>query len=116
LRCEGVAIDHESEEVWLSYCGDTGPGVWELAPRLAESRLLMIECTFLGEAVRQHGSAYKHLHFDDLVDHEADLAAHEAIVLHHLSRRHSRNELRREVETRLPRLAPRIHLLGERTT
>ncbi len=89
LRCEGVAIDDESEEIWLSYCGDTGPGVWELAPRLAESRLLMIECTFLGEAVRQHGSAYKHLHFDDLVDHEADLAAHEAIVLHHLSRRHS---------------------------
>ena len=116
LRAEGVAIDRESEEVWLSYCGDTGPGVWQLAPRLAESRLLMIECTFLGEAVRQHGSAYKHLHFDDLVDHEAELAAHEAIVLHHLSRRHSPAELRREVETRLPRLAPRIHLLGERAT
>jgi ribonuclease Z len=113
LRSESVEIESECEEVWLSYCGDTGPEVWNLAPRLAESRLLMIECTFLGEAVRQHGSAYKHLHFDDLVEHEAELAAHEAILLHHLSRRHSMGELRREVEKRLPLLAPRVHLLGE---
>ena len=113
LRSGRVEIDDESEEIWLSYCGDTGPDVWRLAPRIAESRLLMIECTFLGDQVRQHGSAYKHLHFDDLVEHEADLERHEAIVLHHLSRRHSIGELRREVEARLPRLASRVHLLGE---
>ncbi len=94
LRADRVAIEGDSEELWLSYCGDTGPEVWRLAPRLPQSRLLIIECTFLGDEVRQHGSAYKHLHFDDLVEHEADLAAHEAIVLHHLSRRHSTAELR----------------------
>ncbi len=113
LRAAGVEIDCGCEEIWLSYCGDTGPGVWRLAPRLPESRILMIECTFLGDEVRQHGTAYKHLHFDDLVDHQAKLERHEAIVLHHLSRRHSIAELRREVEARLPRLAPRVHLLGE---
>lgn len=113
LRSRWVEIDHESEEIWLSYCGDTGPGIWKLAPRLPESRLLMIECTFLGDEVRQHGSAYKHLHFDDLVEHESHLERHEAIILHHLSRRHSIALLRREVETKLPRLASRVHLLGE---
>ncbi len=113
LRAERVEIDRECEEVWLSYCGDTGPDVWRLAPRLAQSRLLMIECTFLGEEVRQHGSVYKHLHFDDLVEHEGELTGHEAIVLHHLSRRHTLGALRRELETRLPRLAARVHLLGE---
>ena len=113
LRAGRVEIDDVAEDVWLSYCGDTGPGVFGLAPRLRASRLLMIECTFLGDEVRQHGSAYKHLHFDDLVDHEVELQGHEAIVLHHLSRRHSIDELRREVEARLPGLAPRIHLLGE---
>jgi len=113
LRAERVAIDTELEEIWLSYCGDTGPGVWRLAPRLASSRLLMIECTFVGAEVRPHGSAYKHLHFEDLVEHEAELARHEAIVLHHLSRRHSLGALRREVDARLPRLASRVHLLGE---
>ena len=112
LRAEKVEIDRECEELWLSYCGDTGPEVWRLSPRLVESRLLLIECTFLGDEVRQHGSTYKHLHFDDLVEHEADLAGHEAIVLHHLSRRHSLGALRREVNARLPRLAARVHLLG----
>lgn len=113
LRAERVEIERESEEIWLSYCGDTGPEVWRLAPRLAESRLLMIECTFLGEEVRQHGSVYKHLHFDDLVEHEKEMSGHEAIVLHHLSRRHTLGALRREVDARLPRLAGRVHLLGE---
>ncbi len=113
LRSEGIEIDDVCEEVWLSYCGDTGPGVFQLAPRLPESRLLMIECTFLGDAVRQHGSAYKHLHFDDLVEHASLLSRHEAIVLHHLSRRHSIGELRQQVEARLPHLASRVHLLGE---
>jgi ribonuclease Z len=113
LRTQRVELDDLREEVWLSYCGDTGPEVWRLAPRLPESRLLMIECTFLGDAVRQHGSAYKHLHFDDLVEHAADLERHEAIVLHHLSRRHTIAELRQALESRLPQLAPRVHLLGE---
>lgn len=113
LRSRKVQIDQECEEIWLSYCGDTGPGVWELSPRISDSRLLMIECTFLGDAVRQHGSAYKHLHFEDLVEHETSLERHEAIILHHLSRRHSIGELRREVEARLPALASRVHLLGE---
>jgi len=113
LRAERVEIELESEEIWLSYCGDTGPEIWRLAPRLAASRLLMIECTFLGEEARQHGGVYKHLHFDDLVEHEEKLARHEAIVLHHLSRRYTLGALRREVETRLPRLAARVHLLGE---
>ncbi|MBP7588799.1 MAG: hypothetical protein KBA72_12675 [Thermoanaerobaculia bacterium] len=113
LRAEGVALDDVCEEVWLSYCGDTGPAVWGLAPRLSSSRVLMIECTFLGDEVRQHGSAYKHLHFDDLVEHAADLERHEAVVLHHLSRRHTVDGLRRLVEERLPALAARVHLFGE---
>jgi len=113
LRAQRVELDDLREEVWLSYCGDTGPEVWRLAPRLPESRLLMIECTFLGDAVRQHGSAYKHLHFDDLVEHASQLERHEAIVLHHLSRRHSIAELRQAVDSQLPQLARRVHLLGE---
>ena len=113
LRSRRVEIEESSEEVVLSYCGDTGPRVFDLAPRLGESRLLMIECTFLGEAVRQHGAAYKHLHFDDLVEHADRLERHEAILLHHLSRRHTRGALRRAIEERLPHLAARIHLLGE---
>lgn len=113
LRERGVEVQHEIEELVLSYCGDTGAGVWALAPRLPESRLLMIECTFVGESQRGKAATYGHLHLDDLVAHRERLAGHEAILLHHLSRRHSAAELRRAVERLLPELAPRIFIWGE---
>lgn len=113
LRASGVAIEDESEEVWLSYCGDTGAGVFASAPRLAASRVLMIECTFLGEAMRRRGAEYGHLHVEELAAAAPGLAGCEAILLHHLSRRHTPAELRAEVERLMPELAPRVHLLFE---
>ena len=113
LRRAGMPIEVESEEVWLSYCGDTGAGVFDLAPRLGESRVLMIECTFLGAAMRRRGSEYGHLHVEQLAEQAHRLGGCEAILLHHLSRRHSVAELRAEVERLLPELAPRVHLLFE---
>lgn len=113
IRAGGAEVHREVEELWFSYCGDTGPRIWELAPRLRESRILMVECTFLGADARAKGTAYGHLHLEDLVEWEERLGAHEAILLHHLSRRHALRELRAEVEKRLPALARRIHLWGE---
>lgn len=113
MRSAGVEIEREAEEIWLSYCGDTGPEVWRLAPRLRESRVLMIECTFLGAAMRRRGSEYGHLHVEQLAEQAHRLGGCEAILLHHLSRRHSVAELRAEVERLLPELAPRVHLLFE---
>jgi ribonuclease Z len=113
LRRAGTPIEDESEEVWLSYCGDTAAGVFERAPRLVESRVLMIECTFLGGPMRRRGSEYGHLHVEDLAERADQLAGCEAILLHHLSRRHTVAELRGEVERLMPDLAPRVHLLFE---
>lgn len=112
LRERGVATSEVVEEVWLSYCGDTGPAVFELTPTLFDSRVLMLECTFLGDEQRGSGDRYKHLHLED-IETRADRFHNEAIVLHHLSRRHRQDELRAEIERRLPALAPRIHLLIE---
>jgi ribonuclease Z len=110
-RLAGERLDEEVEEVWLSYTGDTGRAVFERAPRLAESRVVMIECTFLAPASSGRGAAYGHLHIDDLAANVDRLRGCEAVVLIHLSRRHSRAELARAVERRLPELAARIHLL-----
>jgi ribonuclease Z len=113
LRARGERLDEEHEEVWLSYCGDTGPRVFERSPRIAASRVLMIECTFVGETTRGRNLAYGHLHLEDLAAHAAAVAGCEAVVLHHLSRRHTVGQLRAEVERLLPDLAGRIHLWGE---
>jgi ribonuclease Z len=112
LRSRGVDTAEVVEELRLSYCADTGPAVFELEPRLYSSPVLMLECTFLAREQRDRGGRYKHMHLCDL-EERADRFENQALVLHHLSRRHSVEELRREVEERLPGLAPRVHLLVE---
>lgn len=112
LRRQGVETSESAEEAWLSFCGDTGPGVFDLEPRVFASRVLMIECTFLGEQHRGRGDLYKHLHLDDLAARE-ERFENESLVLHHLSRRYRVADLRREVAQRLPRLAARTHFLVE---
>lgn len=112
LRRQGVDTSELVEEDWLSYCGDTGPGVFDLEPRIFESKVLMLECTFLGEEHRDKGERFKHLHLGDIAA-RADRFRNQALVLHHLSRRHRVSDLRAEVERQLPELAARVHLLIE---
>lgn len=109
LRHRGIATEVAVEEDWLSYCGDTGPAVFDREPRLFATRILVVECTFLGDALREKGSRYKHLHFEDFVERAAEFA-NEALVFCHLSRRHTDAELRGEIDLRLPALAPRVHV------
>ncbi len=112
LRSQGVEVGEVVEEILLSYCGDTGPAVFDLSPALFGGHVLLLECTFLGDEMRGRGDRYKHLHLADIVRH-AERFHNEAIVLHHLSRRHRPAELRAAVEQLLPALAARIHILME---
>lgn len=110
LRAAGETVTEAFEERRLSYCGDTGPGVFDLSPEVLASRILLLECTFLGPEQADKGDRYKHLHLDDLVDRQEDFA-NEYLVLLHLSRRHRPEELFRAVAERLPALAPRVRFL-----
>ncbi len=112
LRGDGVATTEEVEEVWLTYCGDTGPAIFDDEPEIYRSPILMLECTFLGEEYRDRGSRYKHLHLEDIAC-RADRFENAALVLHHLSRRHRIDDLRAEVARLMPALAPRTHFLVE---
>jgi ribonuclease Z len=112
LRERGVETAEVVEELWLSYCGDTGPAVFELTPAVFSSRILLLECTFIGDQQQGKSDRYKHLHLDDIQRQEGRFQ-NLAIVLHHLSRRYRPQQLRAEIERRMPALAARIHLLVE---
>jgi ribonuclease Z len=112
LRERGVEISEPVEDLQLTYCGDTGPAVFAREPRLFGAKVLMLECTFLGAEHREHGERFKHLHLEDIA-RWADELRNAAVILHHLSRRYRLEDLRAEVERRLPALAPRIHILVE---
>lgn len=111
-RARGARVEEESEEVWLSYPGDTAATVFEQTPDLYASRVLLLECTFLDPAMRQRAARYQHVHLEDLVERR-ERFRNEAIVLCHLSRRHRASDLRRAVRERLGGLADRIHVLVE---
>ena len=114
LRERGIETSEVAEDLWLSYCADTGPAIFDREPRIFASRVLMMECTFLGEEHRDKGERFKHLHLGDVAQ-RAEEFRNEAIVLHHLSRRFRVEDLRAEVNRRLPELATRIHILVEGT-
>lgn len=112
-RAAGEEITDTIEHLALSYLGDTGPGIFASEPRLFTARVLVAECTFVGDELRHKGALYKHLHVADFAE-RAERFANEAIVLIHLSRRHRRSDLLAEVTLRMPSLADRVHvLLGE---
>jgi ribonuclease Z len=112
LRQEGEPVEEVREVVRLSYCGDTGAGVFTAEPRLFTSEVLLVECTFLGPATRDRGRRFGHLHLADLVE-VAERLENRHLVLHHLSSRFRTGELRAEVERLLPDLASRVHIWGE---
>ena len=112
LREQGIETAEVVEDLWLSYTGDTGPGVFDLDPRVLVSQVLVLECTFMGDRHRDKGSRFGHLHIEDIAAREASFQ-NQALVLQHLSRRHKVAELREEIDRRLPSLAPRVHLLVE---
>jgi ribonuclease Z len=111
-REAGEEITEESEELALSYCGDTGPAVFELEPRIFAARVLVLECTFLGDGLRDKGRRFKHLHLDDLAA-VAQRFDNRALVLMHLSQRHRPSELLAAAEAKLPAMAGRLHVLCE---
>ncbi|MEP7011792.1 MAG: MBL fold metallo-hydrolase [Acidobacteriota bacterium] len=110
LRSSGVAIEETVEELWVSYCADTGPGVFDLEPRIFTTPVLILECTFLSSELRDRAVRYKHMHIDEIAA-RADQFHNQAIVLQHLSHRHSFADLERAVEEKLPSLAARIQIL-----
>ena len=109
-REAGEEITEEASELLLSYCGDTGPGVFDSEQRIFTARVLLIECTFLSPDMRDRGARFKHLHLEDFVE-RADRFDNQALVLHHLSRRHTPEELMQAVAARLPALAPRVQVV-----
>ena len=113
-RQAGERVEEQHEVLRLTYCGDTGAGVFDAEPRLYEAEVLLLECTFLGEAARDKGSRFGHLHIEDIAE-RADRFANRHLVLHHLSRRFRRRQLEAEVDRLLSGLGGRVrvHVWGE---
>lgn len=111
LKRRGVPIEMESRRLWLSYCGDTGPGVLDREERLFDASILMLECTFLDAAHSARAAEYRHMHIDDLA-RRRERFRNDELILHHWSNRYSCSTIRSLVLRALDGVPPRVHLFG----
>jgi ribonuclease Z len=112
LRAQGIEVGESVEELALTYCGDTAPGVFQLEPRLFAAGILLIECTFMGPGMRERAHAFGHLHVDDFLE-RAHAFENRVVVLHHLSLRYAPADLRRALDAGAPALSAKCRILGE---
>lgn len=86
LKRQGVPITRRLEIPLITYCGDTAAGPFLELDFVRNSKVLLLECTFVELDHRDRARAGHHLHVSDLRDILPKLA-NERIVLIHLSRR-----------------------------
>jgi ribonuclease Z len=112
LARRGEQVHEQVTRPEICFPGDTSAEVIDLEETVTTARVLLLECTFLGEHVaRDKARRGGHVHLEDLAE-RAHLFRNEAILLTHFSRRHSRAEIEAAVRARLPEsLLPRVHLL-----
>jgi ribonuclease Z len=107
LKIRGAEVTRREEIPLLAYPGDCSPEIFEAAPELFRARVLLVECSFLGEDDRDRARKYDHIHLDDIVE-RAPLFENEAIVLTHFSMRYRPDEILEALETLPAAIADRV--------
>ncbi len=107
LRREGVpGIFDELERLELAYATDTLSKVLETAPSILESRVLILECTYLDQKRTVEETQERlHVHLDEIIA-RADRFQNEALVLMHFSQLYAPEQVRELIRERVP---PSLH-------
>ena len=101
-RRAGENLLEEVDRLELAYATDTLARVLDTEPSLLDSRVLILECTFVdAHHTVQDAQERWHLHLDELVA-RADLFQNEALVLMHFSQAHGPEEVHATLRARLP--------------
>lgn len=112
-RTAGEEVTEPVEVPILSYCADTGPGLFPANPEVFASEVVLLECSFFAEEDRERARKYGHLHLDDLLANAATLSSCRHLVILHPSRRYRLRELEAALDERLkPVIGGRLHHLA----
>jgi ribonuclease Z len=102
-RLAGEDLFFTEERLELAYATDTLIEALDEHPELYQSRVLVLECTFLDERkTRQEAREKGHVHFDEILDRAA-LFRNEAVVLMHFSQTYAPADVHRIVKQRCPK-------------
>jgi len=98
----GVAVSELVRHPLVAFCGDTGAGVFDLAPpAVFRAKVLLLECSFVEDRDRVRSAEWGHLHLEEIAA-RADVFENEVLVLTHLTLRTDPGEIRRAIARTLP--------------
>lgn len=103
LRKEGRTVHDETEVSMLFYSGDTDAGIFDVAPALFKSEVLMLECSFVAPEHVERAARYRHIHFNDIA-RVADRFENRLILLTHFSRRYAPGDVIEHLRDVCPRV------------
>jgi ribonuclease Z len=111
-RAAGEEITVPVRTRLLAYLADTGPEVVKATPVIADTEVVVVECTFVRPSELERAARFGHLHLDHLVEVAPRLHCRHLVVTH-LSRRHRLAAGERAIRSALePLLAGRLHFLN----
>lgn len=97
LRRQGVVFEEEVEVLLLAFTGDTTAKVFDEDIEALRAKVLITECTFVGDDVTIAEAHKKgHVHMDELVEREQRFQ-NEGILLAHFSHRHDDRDIEKAI-------------------
>ena len=114
LKKQGVEIDYPLEIPIVTYLGDTNYVDFSQLKYIAESKILIAECTFYETEHSVRADAGKHMHINEFASLLEELQ-NEHIVITHTTQRTPMREIRRILKDTLsPQIYDKIILLMDR--
>ncbi|MHC4116203.1 MAG: MBL fold metallo-hydrolase [Planctomycetota bacterium] len=111
LKKQGTEIDYQIEFPIVTYLGDTQYVDFSQLQYIADSKILIAECTFYEDAHTGRAKAGRHMHVDELATLLESLN-NEHIVITHTTQRTAMHEVRKILkDVLLPRLYARTTIL-----
>jgi len=102
LKKQGIEIDYPLEFPIVTYLGDTQYVDFSQLKYIAESRILIAECTFYEDEHTTRAKAGKHMHVDELAILLNNLN-NEHIIITHTTQRTPMREIRKILKNALPK-------------
>jgi ribonuclease Z len=114
LKRQGVEIEDPMEFPLVTYLGDTQASDFSKVPCVANSKVLITECTFYIDEHVERARAGSHIHINDFAKMLEGLN-NEHIIVTHVTQRTMLNEARRLLRKKLPaELTKKITFLMDR--
>lgn len=97
----GIAVKDRVSEALVTYIGDSDARTLDDQPEVLESRVVILESTYLHPDDRMGAAERGHLHIEDIAERAA-LFRCERLILKHFSLKYNRHEIKELVDAALP--------------